>query len=88
MSRALVVGSINMDLVMRTQSLPRPGETVVGGSFSVVPGGKGANQAAAVARLGPSTALIGAVGDDDFGTAALDNLQRQGVARFSSPGLE
>jgi len=79
MSRALVVGSINMDLVMRTQSLPRPGETVVGGSFSVVPGGKGASQAAAVARLGPSTALIGAVGDDDFGTAALDNLQRQGV---------
>lgn len=79
MSRALVVGSINMDLVMRAERLPQPGETLVGGSFTVVPGGKGANQAASVARLGRFTTLIGAVGADDFGAAALGNLQRQGV---------
>ncbi len=79
MSEALVVGSINMDLVMRTERLPQPGETVVGGAFTVVPGGKGANQAAAVSRLGHPTALIGAVGSDDFGLAALENLRGQGV---------
>ncbi|NPV09125.1 MAG: ribokinase [Anaerolineae bacterium] len=79
MTEALVVGSINMDLVMRTPRLPRPGETLVGGTFRVVPGGKGANQAASASRLGHPTAMIGAVGDDDFGAAALDNLRAQAV---------
>jgi len=78
-TRVLVVGSINMDLVMKAPRLPAPGETVLGGWFSVVPGGKGANQAASAARLGCCVRLVGAVGDDDFGAAALANLERQGV---------
>ncbi|MGI6208933.1 MAG: ribokinase [Anaerolineae bacterium] len=79
MSEALVVGSINMDLVMRTPRLPQAGETLVGGEFHVVPGGKGANQAAAAARLGHSVSMVGAVGADAFGTDGLENLRRQGV---------
>ena len=79
MTRVLVIGSINMDLVMRAPRLPAPGETLVGGQFTVVPGGKGANQAASAARLGCHVRLIGAVGLDDFGAAALANLVAQGV---------
>jgi ribokinase len=78
-SRVLVVGSTNMDLVMRCPRLPSPGETLGGGQFAVVPGGKGANQAASAARLGCKVRLLGAVGDDDFGTAARANLLAQGV---------
>lgn len=80
MSRVLVIGSINMDLVMRTPRLPNAGETLVGGTFSIVPGGKGANQAAAASRLGNQVRMIGAVGEDEFGTSALENLRRQGVS--------
>ncbi|MEV8338717.1 PfkB family carbohydrate kinase [Leucobacter sp. NPDC077196] len=65
--RLAVVGSINIDLIARTATLPRPGETVGGGSFSRLPGGKGANQAIAAAALGIATRLIGAVGDDADG---------------------
>jgi ribokinase len=78
-SKVLVVGSINMDLVMRVPRFPQAGETLTGGAFAVVPGGKGANQAAAAARLGSEARLVGAVGADQFGEAALANLQRQGV---------
>ena len=74
MTRVLVVGSINMDLVMQAPRLPAPGETLVGGVFSTVPGGKGANQAVAAARLGCSVRLVGAVGSDSFGEIALQNL--------------
>lgn len=63
----VVVGSLNMDLVVRTPRLPRPGETLSGGPFATYPGGKGANQAVAAARLGAPTALLGCVGDDGFG---------------------
>ncbi|MHB0878938.1 MAG: PfkB family carbohydrate kinase, partial [Anaerolineae bacterium] len=79
MSRVLVVGSINVDLVMRCPRLPDPGETIVGGQFAVVPGGKGANQAASAARLGCEVRMLGAVGSDEFGDSARANLRRQGV---------
>ena len=63
----VVVGSINMDLVARMVRLPKPGETVPGDDFQTIPGGKGANQAVAAARLGARVTLIGRVGDDSFG---------------------
>lgn len=62
-----VVGSVNMDLVVRTPRLPRPGETILGGAYRTFPGGKGANQAVAAARLGAKTSLIAAIGDDAHG---------------------
>jgi ribokinase len=65
--RVCVVGSINMDLVVRTQKLPTPGETVLGGGYRTFPGGKGANQAVAAARMGALTTLIGMIGDDPHG---------------------
>src|SRR5438477_11248317 len=76
----VVVGSVNMDLVVRMDHLPAPGETVVGGSFVRVPGGKGANQAAAAARMGAArTWLVGMVGRDEFGAEARADLERFGV---------
>ncbi|MGD1906856.1 MAG: ribokinase [Leptolyngbyaceae cyanobacterium] len=63
----VVFGSLNMDLVVRSPRLPQPGETLLGTTFETVPGGKGANQAVAAARLGATTHLIGRVGADDFG---------------------
>jgi hypothetical protein len=69
-----VVGSVNLDLVARTDRLPRPGETVTGATFSQVPGGKGANQALAAARLGATVSLVACVGDDDHARAALAEL--------------
>ncbi|MBC7235383.1 MAG: ribokinase [Chloroflexi bacterium] len=68
-----------MDLVVRTERIPRPGETVVGRDFVTIPGGKGANQAAAAARLGVRVDMVGRVGNDAFGPALLDNMRRQGV---------
>jgi ribokinase len=75
----LVVGSINVDLVVHAERLPAPGETVAGGRFERSGGGKGANQAVAAARAGAAVALVGAVGDDDFGSGALDELRAEGV---------
>ncbi|NJN14879.1 MAG: ribokinase, partial [Oscillochloris sp.] len=75
----VVVGSLNMDLVIRAPRLPQPGETIAGGPFGTYPGGKGANQAVAAARLGAATAMIGCVGDDDFGRALLHSLHENGV---------
>ena len=75
----LVLGSINMDLVARVPRLPTAGETLLGQSFATVPGGKGANQAVAAARLGAPTKLIGRVGQDSFGPALLESLQAAGV---------
>jgi ribokinase len=74
-----VVGSVNADLVVTAPSLPAPGETVTGGTFARHGGGKGANQAVAAARLGAAVALVGAVGDDDLGSAALAELSAEGV---------
>lgn len=75
----IVVGSVNADLVIQTPRLPGPGETVIGGAFSMAQGGKGANQAVAAARLGARTVLIGATGADDFGQAARASLRDEGV---------
>lgn len=77
--RLAVVGSINLDLVARAERLPRPGETVSGASFSRVPGGKGANQAVAAARLGAEVRMVGAVGDDELAAEALAGLRDAGV---------
>jgi ribokinase len=68
-----------MDLVARAPHVPAPGETVLGRDFSTIPGGKGANQAVAVARLGAASRMIGRVGDDDFGRRLLDGLAASGV---------
>jgi ribokinase len=75
----VVVGSANVDLVVRASRLPRPGETVIGGTFSKVHGGKGANQAAAAVALGVRTRFVGMVGDDDLGREAREDLERRGV---------
>ena len=75
----LVFGSLNIDLVVRVKSLPAPGETVLGPSYDVVAGGKGANQALAAARAGAAVAMLGAVGKDAFGEIALADLAVAGV---------
>jgi ribokinase len=77
--RLTVVGSINLDLVAQAERLPRAGETVSGASFSRVPGGKGANQAVAAARLGAEVLMVGAVGSDELADAALAGLREAGV---------
>jgi ribokinase len=74
-----VVGSANLDLVARTERLPRPGETVTGASFAQIPGGKGANQAVAAARLGADVRFVGAVGRDDFARQVLQAMRGDGV---------
>lgn len=86
MKPIVVVGSINMDLVSQTERIPRPGETLIGSSFQVHAGGKGANQAVAVARLGYPCVLLGALGDDLFGeqllaTLANFSVETQHIAR-------
>jgi ribokinase len=75
----VVVGSINVDLIVQVARLPAPGETVTGGAFTRAPGGKGANAAAAAARLGAPTRFVGLVGRDDFGTKAREDLRAEGV---------
>ena len=77
--RIVVVGSVNLDLVARVERLPSPGETVGGATFSRVPGGKGANQAVACARLGAETTMIAAVGRDAMADEALAGLREAGV---------
>jgi ribokinase len=74
-----VFGSLNMDLVCQTPRLPGPGETISGSQFQTVPGGKGANQAVATARLGANTTMVGRVGDDEFGQELIDSLKEAGV---------
>lgn len=76
----LVVGSANADLVIDVERRPGAGETVLGGDLAVHPGGKGANQAVAAARLGARTALLARVGDDGHGRLLLDSLRTAGVA--------
>jgi ribokinase len=77
--RVTVVGSINLDLVAFCERLPRPGETLTDAELARVPGGKGANQAVAAARLGAEVSFIGCVGSDEFGTLARSGLDEAGV---------
>jgi len=75
----IVFGSINMDLVVQSPRLPVPGETLLGRGFFTAPGGKGANQAVALARLGVPTQIVGRVGGDSFGSELVNSLQIAGV---------
>jgi ribokinase len=77
--RIAVAGSLNMDLVVRSPRIPRPGETIIGGEYRHVPGGKGANQAVAAARLGAQVAMVGRLGRDAFGDQLRNNLAAGGV---------
>ncbi len=79
MANIIVVGSVNMDLVIRTPRLPLLGETILGENLAMVGGGKGANQAVACARLGAEVSFIGRVGQDDFGNTLLKNLKKEGI---------
>jgi len=79
MTRIVVVGSINMDLVTLAQRFPAPGETLMAEGFHTIPGGKGANQAVAAARLGANVCLIGALGDDAFGKQLRKGLADEGI---------
>jgi ribokinase len=78
-ARLTVVGSLNMDLIARAARIPQPGETIIGGDFHTAPGGKGANQAVAAARLGAQVSMVGRVGCDTFARVLLDNLATVGV---------
>ena len=75
----LVIGSLNADLVVRAPRFPQPGETISGEDLQVIPGGKGANQAVAAARLGSSVSMLGHVGKDNFGDLLLNNLKSNNV---------
>lgn len=75
----VVVGSVNMDLMLRAPHLPRPGETVMGREFAQAPGGKGANQAVAAARLGARVSFVGCVGDDALGTQCRAELEASAI---------
>jgi ribokinase len=79
MPNILVVGSLNADLVVRAPRFPQPGETISGEDLQVIPGGKGANQAVAAARLGVNVSMLGRVGKDNFGDFLLENLKSNHV---------
>ena len=79
MNKIVVIGSSNTDMVVRSERLPRPGESVIGGGFMMAGGGKGANQAVAVARMGHRVIFAAAVGNDMFGDAAVAAYQRFGI---------
>ena len=74
-----VLGSVNLDLIVQVADLPKAGETVTGGIYTALPGGKGANVAVAAKRLGAETEIMAAVGDDDYAAQALVNLDQEGV---------
>ena len=74
-----VVGSSNMDLVVKSRRIPTVGETILGGDFIMVPGGKGANQAVAAAKLGAEVFFVAKLGNDIFGTQSLNNFKKEGV---------
>jgi ribokinase len=78
-SHLVVIGSSNTDLVIRCRQLPRRGETIIGGDFRIHHGGKGANQAVAAARAGARVTLVGNIGRDPFGDAAIQQLQRERI---------
>ena len=79
MKRIFVIGSSNTDMVVKTDELPLPGETKLGGTFFMNAGGKGANQAVAAARLGGNVTLLTKLGNDIFGKQALEGLQKENI---------
>ena len=79
MKNILVVGSINIDLTIRSDRFPKTGETIMGYGFAASPGGKGANQAIAVGKLGGTVKMLGNVGDDAYGQVLIDNFNKNGV---------
>lgn len=79
MKKILVIGSLNMDMVIEMKRMPIVGETVLGTKMTYVPGGKGANQAYAAARLGGDVKMLGCIGEDDFGRTQKSNLAKCGV---------
>ncbi|MGM0499226.1 MAG: ribokinase [Bacillota bacterium] len=79
MSKILVIGSMNMDLVVETARYPKKGETLIGGKFEQIPGGKGANQALAAAKLGEDVEFIGACGNDSFAPRLVSSLENGGA---------
>ena len=79
MNKILVVGSVNIDLVITTERIPKLGETVSGSGFSTICGGKGANQAVAIAKSGGDVTMLGCVGDDLYGEMAVSSLMHAGV---------
>jgi len=79
MSKLIVLGSVNADHVLQVEGFPRPGETVLGHGYAVLPGGKGANQAVAAARLGADIGFIACVGGDDFGRRMIDVFKEDGM---------
>lgn len=88
--RIVVIGSANTDLVVRIAALPKPGETVLGGEFAQVGGGKGANQAVAAARAGGEVTFVAKVGDDAFGQAAIRSYEAEGIGTAhvtTAPGV-
>ena len=78
-ARVVVIGSSNTDMVVKAARIPQPGETVLGGEFVMVPGGKGANQAVAAARLGAEVTLVARLGDDLFAEASLRSFREAGI---------
>lgn len=79
MSKIVIIGSSNTDLVVRTHKIPSPGETVIGADYFVNPGGKGANQAVTVAKLGGDASFIARVGDDEYGRMSLEGYKAAGL---------
>ena len=87
-SKIVVVGSTNTDMVIKADHLPKPGETILGGTFFMNPGGKGANQAVAAARLGSNVTFISKIGNDIFGRQAIQLFEEEGINTsyiFSDP---
>ena len=79
MKNICVIGSLNMDLVVNVDKMPKPGQTIIGSNFKEVPGGKGANQAVAMARLNGNVSMIGKVGEDGFGQTLINALKNDKV---------
>ena len=79
MKNICVIGSLNMDLVVNVDAMPKPGQTIIGSNFKEVPGGKGANQAVAMARLNGNVSMIGKVGEDGFGQTLISSLKNDKV---------
>ena len=79
MKKVLVIGSINMDFVINVEHMPLKGETILAESFELIPGGKGANQAYAIGKLGGKVEMLGAVGNDEYGKILIKNLSSVGV---------